>query len=192
MPPAAQTPRSLARTFILGLSSITILLCCSKPEVRFPSPIAIRDHYFQGDVRISFLRNKGFKVSLTTDGQQVDQVVFPYEAYHFDTADVNHDGSTDILLGLIKPTEFDPVHKKRLFILRVDHDQLRPLWLGSKVCQNLISFKAKSNGIIQTLEQTNNGNYAVGVYQWESFGLTLIHYRINEKPYHDAIQIFES
>jgi hypothetical protein len=175
----------IAYFFLLAFAS------CHQAKIDFASVIPINDEHFAGKTRLTVLPN-GFKISLERDSQQVDQVLFRYQLYQFDTADVDHDGRTDILVGLIKSTRFDPGEKKRLFILQIDHDQLRPLWLGSKVCQELVQFKTRTNGIIQTLERTKDGNYAVGLYEWEAFGLTLIRYRANHKPYSDALKIFKS
>jgi len=154
------------------------------------SVISIHDRYFEGNARVTHT-SKGFKIALTDgEGEEVDRTIFNYPFYQLDTADVNRDGRTEILVGLVKPTEFDPQEKKRLFILRIDEGQLRPLWLGSKVCQQLVDFKTLPNGLVKTLEQTKEGNYTVGIYEWQGFGLTLIKYVSNEKPYDEAITIF--
>jgi hypothetical protein len=134
--------------------------------------------------------NKGFSLTLYQDHAISDRTIFKYQYYKLDTADIDRDGHTDILVGIIKPTEFDPVEKKRLFILRVDNGQLRPLWLGSKVCQELIDFKTVGNGIVQTFERTKNGKYAVGNYKWQSFGLALINYKHNDIRFDDAFTFF--
>lgn len=60
-----------------------------------------------------------------TAGNTLDQTIFKYVPYQFDTTDVDRDGRTEILIGLIKSTEFDPQEKKRLFILRIDNGQMR-------------------------------------------------------------------
>jgi hypothetical protein len=156
------------------------------------SEFKIEDRFFSGKAMLTSA-TKGFKVLLlNARGEQLDQIIFNYRLYQLDTADVNHDGKTEILIGLIKSTEFDPGEKKRLFILRIDEGQLRPLWLGSKVCQQLVDFKTLTNGIVQTLEKTARGNYAIGTYEWEGFGLTLINYTHDEKTYDEVIKIFGS
>lgn len=156
------------------------------------SEFSISNADFQGKAVLKRLATvTGFKILLAdNNGRISDQAIFKYPAYRIDTADINRDGNTDILVGLIKATEFDPVEKKRLFILRIDDGHLRPLWLGSKVCQELVDFKASDKGHIQTLERTKSGNYAIGLYEWESFGLTLLHYLHNEIPHNEASEIF--
>lgn len=152
----------------------------------------IKDEFFSGKVQFQKLTStQGFKVLLKdTSDNTIDQIIFKYVPYQFDTADMNRDGSTEILIGLIKSTEFDPQEKKRLFILRVDSGQLRPLWLGSKVCQELVDFRTLDNGIVQTIEKTSTDKYAIGDYYWESFGLTLRNYTHHEISLNEALQIF--
>jgi hypothetical protein len=168
---------------------------CSAPQdpwVLKKTEIMIHDQYFDGQVQITAISG-GFRIALLDSrGEKLDRTIFYHQPYQMDTADVNRDGRTEILIGLIKPTEFDPEERKRLFILRIDEGQLRPLWLGSKVCQQLVDFKALANGVVRTLEKTKQGNYAIGIYQWQGFGLTLMEYTSNEKPYDEAITIFNS
>lgn len=168
--------------------------CSTPPESTVMERIAItiHDQYFEGSAQVTKTL-KGFKIALhNSKGEELDRTIFNYQSYRLDTADVNHDGRTEILIGLIKPTEFDPFEKKRLFILRIDDGQLRPLWLGSKVCQQLVDFKTTANGGVRTLEQTKEGNFAIGIYEWQGFGLTLIKYVSDEKPYDEAVTIFNS
>lgn len=180
--------------------TLRFLLCtalvsaCTTSGDHFPyeTTIAIHDNYFSGKAELT-RTSRGFKIALlNARGEKSDQAIFNYQPYQLDTADVNRDGRTDIIVGLIKSTEFDPEEKKRLFILQIDEGQLRPLWLGSKVCQQLIDFKAMTNGVVRTLEKTNTGNYAIGHYEWQGFGLTLLEYASNEKPYDEAITLFRS
>jgi hypothetical protein len=175
------------------LFALLLLTGCLRPEeniVLKRSAFTIHDPYFDGEARMT-MTSKGFRIALLNNqGEQLDQTIFNYRAYQLDTADVNRDGRTEILVGLIKPTEFDPQEKKRLFILRIDEGQLRPLWLGSKVCQQLVDFKALPHGFVRTLEKTKHGNFAVGVYEWQGFGLTLIQYLLNEKPYPEVVNAF--
>lgn len=154
--------------------------------------ISIANPGFQGTAMMHKLSvSKGFKiVLLASNGHVSDQIVFKYPLYQLDTADVNRDGNTDILVGLVKPTEFNPQPGRRLFILRIDEGHLRPLWLGSSVCQELVDFKTLDRGVVQTLEKTNEGNFAIGLYEWQGFGLTLIRYVHNEITQNEASAIF--
>lgn len=154
--------------------------------------IVISDAFFSGVATLEKLSSMdGYKLSLINDsGKILDKTIFRYNAYQFDTIDVDHDGSTEILLGLIKETQFDPQARKRLFILRIQKGQIRPMWLGSRVCQELVDFKSASNGIVRTLERNRNNKYAIGSYRWQGFGLALIEYTYDEISFSDALQLY--
>ena len=191
----AHIPKNQYFCLVRPLIAILLLASCAVVETEAPPDgyaIPVNDKFFQGEVSLVRLPiSQGFKVVLTDSaGETSDEAIFRYTPYHLDTADVNRDGRTDVLVGLIKPTEFDPVERKRLFILRIDDGGLRPLWLGSKVCQELINFKTQANGKVLTLEKTKKDQYAIGLYHWETFGLTLIHYLYDEMSQYEAIKRF--
>ena len=174
--------------YLTGFLIFLAASCNSPDKFSGNHELTIRNVSFRGKVVYQKLKeNTGFRISLKDSaGNVFDNIIFHHTLYQFDTVDIDHDGNTEILIGLIKPTTFDPVVKKRLFILRMDGTQLRPRWLGSKVCQELIDFKSAGNGLIQTLERTRKGNYAIGSYHWQSFGLVLEQYLYNEIPLHEA------
>lgn len=175
----------------LCLVSIFLVVSCSVKQGYHEESIDISNASFHGKIILKSLSSRnGFKLLLLDDHNLVtDQTIFQYTPYQLETADVNHDGHTDILVGLIKPTEFDPVEKKRLFILRIDDGQLRPLWLGSKVCQELVDFRALDSGLVRTIEKTKSGNYAIGEYEWQGFGLALTQYIQHEISFDHASRI---
>jgi hypothetical protein len=108
---------------------------------------------------------------------------------------VNRDGKTDILLGVIKSTHFDLNEKRRLFVLRIDSGRLRPLWLGSRVCQELIDFNPIGYGgstSIITLEQAFNKSFCIGLYEWDDFGLSLVKYEKEGLSYELAHDYFST
>lgn len=171
------------------------LVCCTLPKDRVADKrysIPLHDRNFRGEVSLS-PTSKGFKIAIHDyHGTESDRVIFPFDYYALDTADVNRDGNTDILIGVVKTTRFDPGEKRRLFILQIDEGRLRPLWLGSKVYQQLLNFKTGQGGVVTTLEKTQKGNFAVGLYQWENFGLVLIQYVVEEKTYEEALDFFNN
>jgi hypothetical protein len=176
----------------LIMMSLYVVAACNAPDFPERNQFSIEEPAFSGKVVFKPLTTTtGFKVLLQNkSGETLDQTVFRYVPYRFDVGDINRDGNTDILIGLTKVTRFDPQEKKRLFILQIDNNHLRPLWLGSKVCQELVDFKVLKNGSIQTLEQTKTGRFAIGQYTWQSFGITLNQYTQNEIPLSYASQIF--
>jgi hypothetical protein len=57
-------------------------------------------------------------------------------------------------------------------------------------CLLLLNLKPKKNGLVKTLEKTKLGNYAIGEYKWQGFGLTLIQYVHQEISIGYAQQLF--
>jgi hypothetical protein len=115
--------------------------------------------------------------------------------FRFEQADIDGDGSTDLLLGIYKKTHFEPVPAKRLQILRIDAGNLRPLWLGSKLCRELVDFRPVSRENKQeilTLEKSADGTYCNGIYTWQDFGLQLVAYPNKQDSYQSAHQYFKT
>ncbi len=97
-----------------------------------------------------------------------------HDIYRFCVGDVDADGTTDVCVGVIKHTRFDPIYRKRLFIYTHRSGIISPLWMGSKVGNNLqdfIAFKYGTELFIRTVEEHPDGGYSVGEYKWRSFGL---------------------
>ena len=108
-----------------------------------------------------------------------------YPIYHFECADINADGMDDILVGVIKPTRFDSICRKRIFIFKLLEGYVRPLWLGSRVSQPLEDFKvipSKPMNLIRTMEYEEN--------KWKGFGLTFVKYIVRNSKIEEARKIF--
>lgn len=100
----------------------------------------------------------------------------PYPVYRFQTGDVNGDGQTDAMVGVVKPTRFFPEKAKRLFIFKQVGGKVRPLWLGSRLGGVLQDFRFVGHGHIRSLETTSCGQYVVADYKWGRFGMVFDHY----------------
>ena len=73
---------------------------------------------------------------------RVERWPLPYPVYRFQTGDINGDGRTDVLVGVIKSTRYDPQVARRLFIFMVYKDRyIRPLWMGSRLSHPLVDFR---------------------------------------------------
>jgi len=103
-----------------------------------------------------------------------------YPVYQFDCADITNDGLPEIAVGVIKPTRFDPIVRKRLFLFKLyDTCYVRPLWLGSKVSFPLVDFRlmdTKNGQRIRTIEQESENQFVVAEYCYKTFGLEWICY----------------
>ncbi len=167
----------LSKTFpIIIISLLLIISSCSSPFARTES---ISDEFFTGTVTIE--KNKKIqRYTLSINNEKTggkDRIFTPYEVFAMHTGDVNGDGRTDICLGIIKPTPFDSVLKKRLFIFQIDKDYIRPLWLSSRLVRPLEDFKVISRGKVSNIlaiEKENGSGYCVSEYSWSSFGMRMV------------------
>ena len=115
----------------------------------------------------------------------------PYATYAFTTGDVNGDGVTDALVGVVKPTRFDPRMARRLFVFQQTHGRVRPLWLGSRLGGDLFNFRLEESHVV-TLEQEADSTWFVGVYAWDSFGFVMTERRVRHASRETATQLFHS
>jgi hypothetical protein len=119
------------------------------------------------------------RATRTCAGKLVSDYAFTlkYPIYHFELGDVDRDGKTDILLGVIKTTRFHPEMQKRLFIYKIDEGRIRPMWMGSHINHEIVDFryiKRPGLSLIRAVEKINNTQYILSEYQWKGFGLSLI------------------
>ena len=114
----------------------------------------------------------------------------PYPVYQYQTGDVDGDGKTDAIVGVIKGTRFYPEKARRIFIFKQVNGKARPLWLGSKLGGILENFRYV-NGKIRAIEKTCNGQYVVSDYKWGGFGMTFDNYIIKGVNKETAIMTFD-
>jgi hypothetical protein len=162
----------------LGL--LLILLGCSGCNRQIDEKhLHISDKSFRGTVTFRWMaKNDWYTVDLYDSvSRRSDRIIIPYEIYDIQTGDINRDGHTDICVGLIKPTPFDPVLRKRLFLFRIDRDYLRPLWLGSRLAYSFERFnvcKTAAGSVVRTMEKERDGKWSVSEYRWQCFGLAFV------------------
>ena len=125
---------------------------------------------------------------LTTDSTR-DEWRLPYPVYRFCTGDVNGDGSTDAMIGVVKRTRFYKDIARRLFIFKNKRGYIRPLWMGSKLGGKLQDFRF-IDGKVRSLETTADGKYVVAEYVWLSFGLSFECFLCKRVTRNEAIKIF--
>ena len=103
----------------------------------------------------------------------------PYPVYQFQTGDIDDDGSTDAMVGVVKKTRFHREMGRRLFIFKNYRGRVRPLWMGSKLGGQLVDFRFLEGAVppsILALETGTNGRYAISTYRWEEFGMVFDHF----------------
>ena len=113
----------------------------------------------------------------------------PYPVYQFQTGDVNGDGSTDAMVGVIKSTRFYPEKARRLFIFKQVNGKPRALWMGSKLGGILEDFRFV-DGKIRALESTTDSLFVVSDYKWDRFGMAFDHFIIKGVDQQTAIKAF--
>ncbi|MDF2454433.1 MAG: nuclear receptor-binding factor 2 [Cytophagaceae bacterium] len=182
-------------TFYL-LFLFSILTACS--DQSFEKEMIISDDFFKGSVSLVKMENmKKYKLSIIDSSKQiVDHIYTPYDVFQLETGDINRDGKTDICLGIIKPTPFDPVLKKRLFLFQIDQGYIRPLWLSSRLVNPMEQFSvgkdSLGHSIIHTIENKGSDLYCVRTYQWGTFGMSYINTSHDSITYEKAEQILQA
>jgi hypothetical protein len=174
---------------VILLAAFFIGSCTNSPY--FSKSISIHDASFKGKVIVEKIEKiDKYRITIidSVTGRS-DHIYTPYNVFEMETGDVNHDGRTDICIGIIKPTPFDPVLKKRLFIFQIDRDYIRPLWLSSRLVRPFEEFtllNAEDGCRIRTIERENPGMFCISEYKWGSFGLTFIKILNDSLRYPDA------
>ena len=121
--------------------------------------------------------------------EKVSRWKLPYPVYQFQTGDVDGDGKTDAMVGVIKSTRYFSEKAKRLFIFKNYEGHVRPLWLGSRLGGILQDFRFV-NGLIRSLETTTDNRYVVAEYQWEHFGMSFRRFLAKNVSREEAQQVF--
>lgn len=127
-------------------------------------------------------------LTLKTDST-CDRWELPYPVYQFCTGDVDGNGSTDAMVGVVKSTRYYKEKGRRIFIFKNYNGYVRPLWMGSKLGGILEDFRFK-DGLIRSLETTKDGKYVVAEYRWAHFGMGFERFLIKNVTREEAIIIF--
>ena len=113
----------------------------------------------------------------------------PYPVYQFQTGDVDGDGKTDAMVGVVKRTRFHREKGRRLFVFKQVNGKVRPLWLGSKLGGILCDFRFV-DGRIRSLERTTDSLYVVAEYKWSGFGFAFDRFVVKGTDQETANQYF--
>jgi len=174
-----------------GIIVFLFFLSTCSNDNGYTKTIHIRDAFFNGKVTVERIdKLNKYRISIfDSKTGNIDRIYTPYEVFEMETGDVNRDGKTDICIGIIKPTPFDPILKKRLFIFQIDRDYIRPLWLSSRLVNPLVEFKVLNNNkdcTIRTVEKRKKDLYCIREYRWESFGMSY------QKVISDSLSVTEA
>ena len=128
-------------------------------------------------------------LTLKTDST-TDKWPLPYPVYRLDTADVNGDGRTEALVGVIKSTRFYPQKGRRLFVFKNYKNRVRAMWMGSKLGGILQDFRFV-DGVVRSLETTTKGQYVVAEYRWQGFGFEFVRFLVVKVGREEALKAFK-
>ena len=116
---------------------------------------------------------------LTTDSMS-DEWMLPHPVYQFRVGDVDGDGVEEALVGVVKSTRFYPEQGNRLFVFKNRDGRVRPLWMGSRLGEELVDF----------IEKCRNGKYNLDEWEWSRFGPRFSKYILTNATLEEVNQTF--
>ena len=125
---------------------------------------------------------------LTTDSMS-DEWMLPHPVYQFRTGDVDGDGVEEALVGVVKSTRFYPEKGNRLFVFKNRDGRVRPLWMGSRLGEELVDF-CVANGKLFSIEKCQNGQYNLDEWEWSRFGPRFSRYILTNTTFEEVNQTF--
>lgn len=183
--------RILFITSLIIVIGISLGIYYNKP----PNHFIISDGKI--DIKIDLEKNTDTSFTIVSSEKEhlISKWKLDYPVFHFECAEINNDGTEDILVGVIKTTRFDPIKRKRIFIFKLMDGYIRPLWLGSRVSTPLEDFKVvqdNSVNYIRTIQLEKNGNFLVADYEWKAFGINFVRYIKRNISLNEAQQILNN
>ncbi|MGE4483810.1 MAG: hypothetical protein AB7C97_01720 [Oscillospiraceae bacterium] len=93
--------------------------------------------------------------------------------------DVNGDGVNEVAVCVYKTTKFYPIMAKRPFFFDLVEGNLIPVWLGSRLSRPfddyiLYDIDADTVDEVISIEQLENGERVLAVYNWKGFGFEML------------------
>ena len=125
---------------------------------------------------------------LTTDSMS-DEWLLSYPVYQFRTGDVDGDGVEEALVGVVKSTRFYPEKGNRLFVFKNRDGRVRPLWMGSRLGEELVDF-CVADGKLISIERCRNGQYNLDEWEWSRFGPRFSKYILTNSTFEKVNQTF--
>ncbi|MBO7133426.1 MAG: hypothetical protein J6W06_04625 [Bacteroidales bacterium] len=144
-----------------------------------------------GGFSVEMVNDSLYNLVLETDSSRdVWELRFP--VYRFCTGDMDGDSIVDAVVGVEKPTRFDPVVRKRVFMFHNVKGKVRPLWMGSRLGQPIVDFRVVQvdhETRLRSVEEEQNGKFLVAEYKWGSFGVEFIRYLCRDFGFDDSMEI---
>ncbi len=125
---------------------------------------------------------------LRTDST-TDRYRLAFPVYQWCEGDVDGDGTTEAIVGVVKTTRFDPVVARRLWIFKNYRGHIRAMWMGSRLGGILEDFRF-ADGHVLTLQSTTDRRYAVVEHEWRKFGLGVTRFLARGVPLDEALEAF--
>lgn len=115
--------------------------------------------------------------------------------FKYRQADLDQDGTDDIILGVYKSTVLDSIKRNRINIYTLAENRIVPKWLGSFLPNPLYDFEIISINnqfYIVTTEYEENNLFLVTEYEWHSFGLKFIRYLKRNIDLNEALTLMKN
>ena len=125
---------------------------------------------------------------LTTDSMS-DEWMLHYPVYQFRVGDVDSDGIEEALVGVVKSTRFYPEKGNRLFVFKNRDGRVRPLWMGSRLGEEIVDFRV-ADGKLVSIERCRNGQYNLDEWEWSRFGPRFSKYILSKTTLEEVNQTF--
>jgi hypothetical protein len=128
---------------------------------------------------IQKMDDEKYVLSFQKDGLVANVLRLNGKLSEIQIADINNDSQIDVLLGISKKVNFDPIVKKRINIYTFKNNALEPLWLGTKFIDDVVSFdvfKINNLNYLSTVERMDDNQKINRIYEWDDFGFGLIEF----------------
>ncbi len=125
---------------------------------------------------------------LATDSMS-DEWLLLHPVYQFRVGDVDGDGVEEALVGVVKSTRFYPEKGNRLFVFKNRDGRVRPLWMGSRLGEEIVDFRV-ADGKLVSIERCWNGQYNLDEWEWSRFGPRFSRYILTNATLEEVNQTF--
>ncbi|MBR6277297.1 MAG: hypothetical protein IKR41_00875 [Bacteroidales bacterium] len=106
----------------------------------------VQEYSLGRKLRLTKQNDTSFVLTHIVNDSLVDSFKFNYKVLKFSFCYLDEDSVPEVLVMVNKKTRFWPQYDNRLFVYKLyDGRLIRPLWLGSKLCGELLDFSVKND-----------------------------------------------